>query len=80
MLRIIGYVLPAVQPNGLTKKPSTSQPVGALERHALHRREIERLPERRVHVRQLPLAAPIQRGRVDVIEMLKVVREVDHPA
>ena len=73
MLRIIGYFLPASQPIGFMRKPSTSQPSAPLNGTRSTGDERELLPERRVEVRELLLAAAVQVGDVQIVEMRRIV-------
>ena len=79
MVRIIGYFLPASQPTGFMKKPSTSQPSAPLYGDALDRHELQLLPERGVQMRQLLFVPAVQIGDIEIVEVCRIVDGVGEP-
>src|SRR2546423_3616715 len=73
-------LLPLLPAEGLDHEAVNVPSVRALVSHALNVRELEPRPESLVEAREFSFAAAVEVGRVDVVEVLEVVRGVDHSA
>ncbi len=54
--------------------------VGALVGNPLDFRDIQLGPQLGIDVRQLPLAAAVERGSIDIVQVLEIVGDVSHDA
>ena len=75
--RIFNTGLPA---HGLHHKPVDTQAIGALIRQALYRSQVQAFPQCGIEVRQLPFAPAGGIRNIQIVQMLEVVGEIDHPA